>query len=244
MMVTLQKFKEIQYKEIKMKAKTLLTLSITVIVVSSLFGCSTTTSGPGPKESIGQQGDVGPSSENAIHIESTDVLVKIEYPLSGFSEIVVSDFFEVEIRQGDTYHVMVEAEETIAPYHDIAVRGKTLHIGLDPNYVYNIESTGQRVEVTVPVLTRVHVSNHGTLVLEDFETKDSLSVSVTDFGTLKGSITAGNVNMKVTNHGELILSGSASQVMGEVWNFSSADLMNLEAAELDIDTDSHSSLDK
>jgi hypothetical protein len=220
----------------KMKIKTLLISWITVMVVNGLFGCSTITSGP--------EGELGPSSENAIHIESTDVLVKIEYPLSGFSEIEVSDFFDVEIRQGETYRVIVEAEETITPYHDIVVRGKTLHIGLNPNFTYNIESTRQQVEVILPALTGVHVNNHGTLILEDFETEETLQVAVADFGTLRGSIMAGNVNIEVTNHSELILSGSASQVIGEVTGFSSADLTGLEAAELDIDTDSHSSLDQ
>jgi hypothetical protein len=52
------------------------------------------------------------------------------------------------------------------------------------------------------------------------------------------------VEVEVANHGELILSGSASQVIGEVMDFSSVDLTNLEAVDVDIDTDSHSSLDQ
>ena len=229
---------------------------IAVIVVSGLFGCSTTEFSPGPKGSLGPQkslrpqgdispqGNVGSSSDNAINIESTDGLVKVEYPLSGFTEIAVSDLFDVEIRQGKTYRVFVEAEETIAPYHDITVQGKTLQIGLDPNYSYNIESTRQRVEVTLPALIGVRVSDLSTLVLEDFGVEGTLQLGMADFGTLQGSITAGNVNVEVINHSELILRGSASQVMGEVMNFSSADLTNLEVAELNINTDSHSSVDQ
>jgi hypothetical protein len=244
MMEIIRKFKEIQDKEMKMKAKIVLITCITVIVLSGLFGCSTAEFSPGAKGPLGPQGELGPSSENAIDIKSSDVLVEIEYPLSGFSEIAVSDLFEVEIRQGEAYRVLVEAEETIAPYHDVTVRGKTLHIGLNSNYTYNIESTRQRVEVTLPALTGVRVSDFSTVTLEDFETEESLLVSATDFGKLNGSITAGEVEVEVTNHGELILSGSASQVVGEVTNFSSADLTNLEAAALDINTDSHSSLDQ
>ena len=221
-----------------MNTKNISIFVLTIIVVGGLFGCSTTEFSPGPQE------ELGPSSENAINIESTDVFVKIEYPLSGFTEITVSDLFEVEIRQGETYRVMVEAEETIAPYHEIAVQGKTLHIGLNPNYTYNIESTRQRVEVTLPALSVVRVHDFSTVIMEDFETEESLLVSAMDFGKLSGSITAGEVEVDVTNHGELILSGSASQVLGEVMNFSSADLTDLEAVEVDIVTDSHSSLDQ
>jgi hypothetical protein len=237
----------------KMNTRTLLILWITVIVAFGLLGCSTTEFSPGPKGpsgpqgsqgDVGPQGGLGPSSENAIHIESTDVLVKVEYPLSGFSEIEVSDFFEVQIRQGEAYRVMVEAEETIAPYHEFVVRGETLHIGLNPSFTYNIESTSQRVEVTLPTLTGVRVSSHSTVTLDGFETEESLQVVVTDFSTLRGSISAGVVEVEVTNHGELILSGSASQVVGAVTEFSDADLTGLRAADIDIDSDSFSTLEQ
>jgi len=225
-----------------MKTKILLIMLIAVTVLSGLVGCSTINFSPGPDGPIDPQGELGPSSEIAIDIESTDVLVEIEYPLSGFTEIAVSDLFEVEIRQGEAYHVLVEAEETITPYHDITVRGKTLHIGLNSNYTYNIEGTRQRVEVTLPALTGVRVSDFSTVILEDFEAEEGLQVDVADFSTLSGSIIAGVVGVEVTNHSELTLRGSASQVRGEVTDFSDADLKDLDAPEVKIDTDSHSTL--
>jgi hypothetical protein len=226
----------------KMKTKTLLIMLIAVTVVSGLFGCSKINFSPGPDRPIGPQGELGPSSENAIHIESSDVIVKTEYQLSGFSEIEVGDFFDVEIRQGETYRVIVEADETITSYHDIVVRGKTLHIGLNPNYTYNIESARQRVEVTLPALTHIRISNHSTSTLEGFEAEEDMRVDVADFSTLSGSITAGVVEVEVTNHSDLTLRGSASQVVGEVTDFSSADLARLDTAEVELEVDGKSML--
>jgi hypothetical protein len=175
-------------------------------------------------------------------IEDTGKLVQSEYSLRGFSVVEVSGFFTAEIHQGESYRVVVEAEEALMPYLDIVVRGETLHVGLKSGYIFNFENASQRVEVTLPALTRVSISNHSTLILEDFETEETFRIGVADFGELQGAITAGVIKIEVANHGELTLSGSASQVIGEVTEFSDADLTGLKAAELDIDTDTHSTL--
>ena len=71
---------------------------------------------------------------------------------------------------------------------------------------------------------------------------EPLQVGAVDFGTLLRSIPAGEVKVEVNNHGELRLSGSASHVTGEVMDFSTADLADLDVGGLDIDTDTFSTL--
>jgi hypothetical protein len=229
-------------------------LLILVLVGLSLSSCAQGGFSPGPKGPIGPQGDLGPqgpigpssddisSSGDAIVIEDTGELVQSEYSLRGFSVVEVGGFFTAEIHQGESYRVVVEAEEALMPYLDVVVRGETLHVGLKSGYIFNIENASQRIEVTLPALSRVSISNHSMLILEDFETEETLRVRVADFGELQGTITAGGVEIEVTNHSELTLSGSASQMTGEVTEFSEADLTGLRAEELDIDTDTHSSL--
>jgi hypothetical protein len=240
----------------KMKTKILLILWITVFVVSGMVGCTTTTFNPGPEGPIGPQGDLGPKGplgpseidlscdDDAIVIEDTGKLIEREYPLSGFSRILVSDFFDVEIRQGETYRVILEAEEALLPYIDITAQGETLNVGLKPGYNFCFDNASQRVEVTLPVLAVAQVSNHGTVVLSGFEAGDSLQLAATDFGTLRGAVEAEDVRVEVSNHGDLTLTGSATQVKGDVLNFGSADLTGLDAAEVDINTDTHSTLNQ
>ena len=196
----------------------------------------------GPQGDVGPQGDLGPSSKNAIVIKRTGEPVESEYALSGFSEVEVCDFFEAKVRQGDTYRVTVEAEETLMPYIEVFVRGKTLHVGLKSGYTFNMETVTKRVEVTLPTMACARVNNHDTLNLKDFQADDALKLEVNDFSELNGAITAESVQVEASNHSTLSLTGSASQVRGELTDFSDADLTGLEAGEVNIDTDTHSSL--
>ena len=228
---------------------------ILFLIGISLISCSQEEFSPGPKGPIGPQGDLGPqgdvgpqgnlgpSSEDAIAIKGAGVLVESEYPITGFSEIDASDFFDVEIGQGETYRVMVEADEAIVPYIDIVGQGKTLRIGLK-NYTYNMENTFQRVEVTLPALTRACISNHTELLLRDIEADNSLTFEVEEFSELHGMVDANNIQVEVDNHSEITLGGSATQVTGDVLNHSGADLTGLEAPEVDVNADRFSTVDQ
>ena len=212
-----------------------------LLVASLLLGACGR--GPdGPRGNLGPSSDLGPSSKNAIVIKRTGEPVEREYALSGFSEVEVCDFFEAKVRQGDTYRVTVEAEETLLPYIEVLVRGKTLHVGLKSGYTFNIDNVTQRVALTLPTVACARVSNHSTLDLTYLQADDALTLEVNDFSELNGAITAERVQVEISNHSTLSLTGSASQVRGELTDFSDADLTGLEAGEVNIDTDTHSSL--
>ena len=168
--------------------------------------------------------------------------METEYALGGFSEIAVSDFFRVQVRQGESYRVEVSAVEALMPYLDVRVEGRTLQIGLKSEYTYNLEDASHRVQVTLPTLTRATVTGFAELRLDALKTEDALRLEVTEFGSLEGSIEVGNLQVEVSNHGELALTGSASQVAGQVTGHSDADLSGLETASLSVDTDAYSTL--
>ena len=140
--------------------------------------------------------------------------------------------------------MVIEAEKELMPYLDVDVLGEALQVGLKSGYIFNFENASQRLEVTLPALSRVDVSNHGALILENFETQEALRVCAVDFGVLRGSIKAGTVEVEVVDHSDLALSGSASRVIGEVLNHSSADLTDLDVAEVDVAVDRFSTVDQ
>jgi hypothetical protein len=237
-----------------MKTKTLKikVLWFLAIITGIMVGCSPPTSGlgpsgpVGPQGPLGPQGDIGPSSsdlpKDAILIEATDVLVEREYPFSGFSEIEVSDLFVVEIRQGETFRVLVEAEDTITPYHDIFVEGKTLHIGLNPNFTYNIESTSQRVEVTLPHLTGVEVDDLSEVTIHAFRSSGNLQITVTDLSSLSANITSNSIEVDIREHSSLDLAGVVQEVSGSVEVMSELDLSMLNAQRVTVISDQFSEI--
>jgi hypothetical protein len=177
-----------------------------------------------------------------VDIPDAGDIVRTDYDLSDFNEISVDTFFEIEITQGSEFAVMVECEEALVPYLQVEVQGDRLVVGLDTGYVYSFDEASQRLEVTLPALEYVQLSNHSTLQLVSFEFEGTIRIEVADFSTLRGEIAADEVRIEVTNHSDLRLTGSASDVTGEVTDMSTADLSGLEAASIDVETDERSSL--
>ena len=184
----------------------------------------------------------GGTQSEPVDIPAAGDLVVEEYDLDGFDQVEVSSFFEAVITQGSEFSVVIVAERALLPYLRVEVRGGVLRIGLEEGTLFNFEDASQRVEVTLPTLGRASVANHSTLQLNGIETADTLRLEVADFSTLSGAITAGILEIDVSSHSTLMLSGSASQVSGEVADLSDADLSQLDVDEVDVEVGDKSSL--
>jgi hypothetical protein len=184
----------------------------------------------------------GRTPGGSIDIRAAGDLVTENYDLDGFDEVEVSTFFEADIVQGSEFLVVVEAERALLPYLRVEVRGGVLRVGLDEGFLYNFEDASQRVEVTLPMLSRASVANHSTIRVDGIETEDTLRLEVADFSTLNGTITAGMLEIDVSNHSTLIVSGSTSRVSGGVADFSDADLTQLDVDNVDVEVGDKSSL--
>lgn len=196
-------------------------ISIFILMVFLISACGTV-----------QQVDIADIGDMVVH----------DYDLSGFVEVEISDFFEVEIRRGENYRVMIEAENALTPYLDVVVRGKTLQIGLKSGYSYNIENASQSAKLTLPELARVEVANHSSVVIESFESSKELELKVSNFSSVAGDIEANSVRVDVSNHSTLSLSGAADKVTGEASNFSTVNLSDLDADLVDVNIETNSTL--
>jgi hypothetical protein len=214
-----------------------------ILLMSAVPSCAPGDFGPGPGaplDPVGSPGQDRPTG--AIQITYTGRLERTEFDLSGFSAVEIRDFFECELRQGQAPRVVILAEPALKPYLDVAVRGNTLQVGLSAEHTYNLDKATQRVEVTLPALTGIHVRDFSTLDLAGFENQRALQIEVMDFSELRGSIDTAALQVTVSNHSSLSLDGIAAQVVGAVTSFSSADLVGLDAADVRIQVDASSSL--
>jgi hypothetical protein len=179
---------------------------------------------------------------SVVEIAGVGDIVAKEYDVSGYDELEVAGFFETEVRRGEEYRLVIEAERALVPYLEVHVHGDRLTIGLKANVRFNFVDATQLVEVTLPALTHIIITNHSSMRLDGFKSEEDLEIEVNDFSSLHGSVVASNLTVKVSNHSVLNLSGSASLVVGEVIDFSSADLTGFKTDEMDIETDTHSTL--
>jgi hypothetical protein len=175
-----------------------------------------------------------------VAIQDKGEMVVQELELSGFEVIEVSHKFEVEIVQGENFRVVVETEESLIPYLEIVTQGKTLKIGLISEHEYYFENSTQRVEVTIPELTRLEITNKSSVSIQDFNTLGEIKIQVSDFSSLAGDLKADSVRVDINGHSSVNISGIAQEVTGNIAGQSTINLSTFDCQSITIVADQHS----
>lgn len=85
-------------------------------------------------------------------------VVTQEMDLRGFEKVAVSHSFQLDLRQADSFRVMVSVDEKLLPELRVAQEGDTLIIGLKPLPGLRLRNATLRAAVTMPVLTGLTAS--------------------------------------------------------------------------------------
>jgi hypothetical protein len=215
---------------------------IGLLVASLLLGAcggGPDTGHVGPKGPLGAQGDVGPQgdlgpsssdfAEDAILIKKSGVLVTEEYPFTDFSQLSIG-MFDVEVRQGEGYRVVLEMDENVLAHVQVTQEGETLRIGLDPTESYQMEDIHMRAEVTMPSLTGLTMGLVDDAEVTGFQSEDDL---VIDLGqsSLRGEVQAGALEITAQVGCTVKLSGSAGDVTVKAAVDCEVDLSELECED-------------
>jgi len=168
-------------------------------------------------------------------------VVAEEFDLSGFDQVEVSSAFDVEIRQGDAFSVVVRVDDNVKPYLDVVRQGSTLRIGLKPFSLSGVSALTLEAEVTMPALTGLELSGASDVSVTDFKSTEPLYVEVSGASSLRGDIEAGGVRFDVSGASDVKLSGSGEDLVMGVSGASSADLADFPVADADIEVSGASS---
>jgi hypothetical protein len=141
-------------------------------------------------------------------VSGSGQLVNRSFDLAGFSRIDANNTAQVEVTRGETFHVDVEVNDNLASRLDVAVRGNTLHIGLQ-NGSYNHVTL--RAQVTMPELVGVTLNGASTLRGELASEDLALDLNGATRATLTG--TAGHVTIDINGGSQALLGDLAA---GEV----------------------------
>lgn len=169
-----------------------------------------------------------------VELEGSGRLMTLEKPLVGFDRVRVTHTFHVDIRQGEEFGVVIQADDNLIRYLRVVRSGTTLEIGLQPRWNYSIEHATLRAEVTMPELTHVDLRGACHATVFGFESAHELKVNASAASHLNGNIDVGDVRLDITAASHVTLAGSARNAVVNAWMASHVGLADLEVMDASV----------
>lgn len=194
-----------------MKQKRVVWIVLVMLMATALAGCNVI-------------GDMLPNG-----LVGSGVLVTQEYDFSDFSEIELSHAFQATITRGDTFSVVVRADDNLFDRLRVEQDGNLIRIGLTPDTL-----TGQatlEADITLPALVRLGVSGASTAQLNGFAAADDFAAIASGASRIHGDITAGDVNLQASGASTISLAGEGGNVTADASGASTIDLEEFAAVD-------------
>ncbi len=141
-------------------------------------------------------------------------VVTQEEAITGFDRLDVSHGFQVDISQGETFRVVIRADDNLVEHLQVVKEGNTLRIGLKPGRSYTLIDSTLEAEVTMPELAAADLSGGSHL---------------------RGEIDAGDVTFDLSGGSHVTLGGSAGDLTVDAGGGSHAKLGNLAAVNANVE---------
>ena len=179
----------------------------------------------------------------SVSISGSGNLVTLQEEHSGFDRVHAAHAFEVEIRQGPVFSVVVETDDNVTEHLDVQVVGSTLELGLKHGS-YSLNNVTLEARVTMPVVTGVGASGASHVHLVDVRTEDRVDIDLSGASSLTGVLDARDLSFDISGASRAELSGSCDGLDIDMSGASNAQLSLLTANDVSIDASgaSHASV--
>jgi len=180
-----------------------------------------------------------------------------EKDFSNFTSVEIGSAFDFDIKQSDTYSVIIEADESLFDYVEVSQTSSKLIIYLNPHHIFTDFTLGAkvlRVSITMPELHGLSVSGASEGTVVGFSSSQAFTLVVSGASSLKmadigasnvsyevsgasrvsGNITSNNSRFEISGASSLELSGSAGATYLIVSGASRADLADLVLISADV----------
>ncbi len=141
-------------------------------------------------------------------------VVTQEEAITGFDRLDVSEGFQVEVSQGDTFSVIIRVNDDLVEDLIVVKQGSTLKIGLEPGSSYNLKNVTLEADITMPELTVTDLAGGSHLV---------------------GDVEIGDVVFNLSGGSHVTLSGSAGDLTVAANGGSHAKLADLLVVNASVD---------
>lgn len=162
-------------------------------------------------------------------------IVAQEETFSDFNRLDISDGFNVNVRQGGSFSVIIRVDDNLVDYLQVAKQGSTLQIGLKPGRIYSLLDATLEADITMPELTGLDLSGGSHVTLSGFGSAKALDADLSGGSHLQGDVEAGDATIEISGGSHVTLSGSAGNLMVNASGGSQAKLADLMVVDVEVD---------
>lgn len=170
------------------------------------------------------------------HITGNGNVLEETRDISGFTGVHVSSGIDVLLSEGDTYSVVVEADENLLDVIETELKGGMLVVGTDNVSIRKAKS--KKVHVTLPNLKALKISSAGDLDGQTTFHCDDLRVDVSSAGDLLLEVKAERINLDISSSGDVRLSGEAKEFDASLSSAGDLHAFDLVAETVDVSVSS------
>jgi hypothetical protein len=170
-----------------------------------------------------------------VSITGSGTMVTREETITGFDRVDVSHGFQVDVRQGDTFSVVIRVDDNVVEHLEVAKKGNTLRIGLKRNRSYTLKNTTLEAEVTMPELIGLELSGGSHATITGLTSTEDFKADLSGGSHLRGDIEAGEANFDLSGGSHLTLSGSAQDLKLDASGGGQIDLGGFSVVDADIE---------
>jgi hypothetical protein len=161
-------------------------------------------------------------------------VVTEEESFSDFDKVDTSHGFKVDVSQGDSFRVIIRADDNVMEHVDVSKKGDTLKIGLKGNRGYQLKNTTLEAEVIMPTLLGLKMSAGSHATITGFKSTEDFDADLSAGSQLRGDIEAGNGNFDLSGGSHVTLSGSAQDLKLDASAGGQIDLGDFSVVDADV----------
>jgi hypothetical protein len=176
----------------------------------------------------------GCSISSGLSLRGSGDVITLEYGFTDFDRVAAGFAFNVDIRQGESFSVVVRVDDNLEQYLEVVQEDDILRIGLELDQNYNFRRVTLEAVVTMPSLSGVSISGTSSGTITGFSSTHALDVNVSGASSLNGDIEAGNTSINVSGSSQLTLAGSAGDVSINASGSSVVDLEDFPVDNADV----------
>lgn len=168
---------------------------------------------------------------NHLTITGSGNIVSREVEISRFDQVEAGITFDLTIRQGEDFSVVLFSDDNFIEYLQVEQSGGTISFDFIPGYAYDLHGVTLRAEVTMPELAGLRLSSSGHATLEDLKSTGNLDVELSGSSSLDGTLEAEKSSFVLSGSTYVKLSGSTEDLLVDACGSNLADFSDYLAGE-------------